>query len=240
MRRATIPQILACLPLLGLALMTVLAVAVFATPAGAVSLREAYEAAAPGSGYDRVITLQTGQVYTGGLLIGPVLSPRGWGLEGEPGEDVKIIGNGAILDLRGEQICISYCDNRLDIEDCVILRGNVRFRGIDTFDHYEIPTGSVRYCTFYGPHDYGVRLQGTGSGVTLERNIIVDAVSTGPDFLYVNGWSNDWLPTGGNFAPTVQTGLYGYATIQDNWTYHTDHHANSDSLRHFVLLCEYG
>ena len=143
MRRATIPQILACLPLLGLALMTVLAVAVFATPAGAVSLREAYEAATPGSGYDRVITLQTGQVYTGGLLIGPVLSPRGWGLEGEPGEDVKIIGNGAILDLRGEQICISYCDNRLDIEDCVILRGNVRFRGIDTFDHYEIPTGSI-------------------------------------------------------------------------------------------------
>jgi len=209
-------------------------------PASATSLREAYEASGPGGGYDRLVTLQTGQVYTGGLLIGPVLSPRGWSLEGEPGEDVKIVGNGAILDLRGEQICISYCTNVLDIEDCVILNGNVRFRGIDTFDHYEIPTGSVRYCTFYEPHDYGVRLQGTGSGVTLERNIVVDAVSTGPDFLYVNGWSNDWLPTGGSFAPSVQTGLYGYATIRDNWTYHSDHHANSDSLRHYVFLCEYG
>ena len=76
--------------------------------------------------------------------------------------------------------------------------------------------------------------------MTLERNIVVDATETGPDFLYVNGWSNDWLPTGGSFAPSVQTGHYGYATISDNWTYHEDYHANSDSLRHFVFLCEYG
>lgn len=217
-----------------------LLLAALCRPAQATSLRQAYEAAGPGGGYDKLVTLETGQVYTGGLLIGPVLSPRSWLLEGEPGLDVKIVGNGAILDLQGEQLCISYCTNRLDIEDCVILRGNIRFRGIDTFDHYEIPTGSVRYCTFYRPHDYGVRLQGTGAGVTLERNIVVDAVDTGDDFLYINGWSNEWLPTGASFAPTVQTGLYGHATIRDNWTYHADHHANADSLRHFCLLCEYG
>lgn len=222
--------------------MTVLAliVTVLCLPADAASLREAYEASGPGGGYDRLVTLQTGQVYTGGLLIGPVLTPRGWSLEGEPGEDVKIVGNGAILDLRGEQICISYCENRLDIEDCVILGGNVRFRGISNVDYVEIPTGSVSYCTFYEPHDYGVRLYGAGTGVTLERNIIVDAKDTGPDFLYINGWSSDWLPTGGSFSPSIQTGIFGVPVIRDNWTYHSDHHANADSLRHFVFLCEYG
>ena len=122
----------------------------------AVTLREVYEAAGPGGGYDRDVVLETGQVYTGGLLIGPILSPLSWKLDGESGQDVRITGNGAILDLRGEQICISYCENRLDIEDCIILNGNVRFRGMNTSEYVEIPTGSVRYCTFYGPHDYGV------------------------------------------------------------------------------------
>jgi hypothetical protein len=211
-----------------------------AAPSGAVTLREAYEAAGPGGGYDRDVVLQTGQVYTGGLLVGPVYSPMTWEMEGEPGEDVRITGNGAVLDLEGRQICISYCENRLDIEDCIILNGNIRFRGINTASYELIPEGSVRYCTFYEPHDYGVRLQGAGRGVTLERNIVVDAVDTGPDFLYTHGSSNDWLPTGSSFAPSVQSGYYGTPVIRDNWSWHSDPGANTDSLRHFVLLCEYG
>jgi hypothetical protein len=47
----------------------------------------------------------------------------------EEGVDVKLVGNGAMIDLQGEQICMSYCSNRLDIEDCVIINGNIRFRG---------------------------------------------------------------------------------------------------------------
>lgn len=209
-------------------------------PSGAVTLREAYEAAGPGSGYDREVVLETGVTYTGGLLIGPVYSNMTWLMDGEPGEDVRIVGNGAVLDLRGQQICISYCENRLDIEDCVILNGNIRFRGINTASYVLIPEGSVRYCTFYQPHDHGVRLQGAGDGVTLERNIVVDAVDTGPDFLYTHGSSNDWLPTGSSFAPSIQTGYYGTPVIRDNWSWHSNPAANVDSLRHFVLLCEYG
>ena len=63
----------------------------------------------------------------GGLLVGPLLIPETGIFAGEPGCDVFIRGNGAVLDLRGGQICISYCDNRLDIEDCVIVGGNVRY-----------------------------------------------------------------------------------------------------------------
>jgi len=209
-------------------------------PVEAVTLREAYEAAGPGSGYDREVVLQTGQVYTGGLLIGPVYSPMTWTMDGEPGEDVSIVGNGAILDLEGQQICLSYCENRLDIEDCVILNGCVRFRGINTGSYVLIPEGSVSYCTFYGPHDYGVRLQGAGSGVTIERNIVVDAVDTGYDFLYTHGLSNEWLPTGANYGPSVQVGWFGTPVIRQNWSFHADPVANADSLRHFCYLCEYG
>jgi hypothetical protein len=210
------------------------------TAALAGSLREAYDAAGPGGGYDRDIVLETGVVYTGGLLIGPILSPFSWELEGPAGEDVRVSGNGAILDLRGEQICISFCENRLDIEDCIIINGNVRFRGINTADYVEIPEGSVRYCTFYAPHDYGVRLQGAGQGITIERNIVVDAADTGWDFLYTHGAPNDWLPTGTNISASGQFGYYGTPVIRENWSWHSDSVLNATPLAHFSYLCEYG
>jgi len=222
------------------ALLVAVLVVAPATGAAAGTLREAYDAAGPGGGYDRDVALETGAVYTGGLLIGPVLSPFSWELEGEIGEDVRISGNGAILDLRGEQICISYCQNRLDIEDCVIVNGNVRFRGMNTSDYVEIPQGSVSYCTFYSPHDYGVRLQGAGEGVTIERNIVVDAVDTGWDFLYTHGAPNEWLPTGTNISASVQAGFYGVPVIRENWSWHSDPATNSTPLSHFSYLCEYG
>ncbi len=207
---------------------------------GATTLREAYEAAGPGSGYDREVVLDTGAVYTGGLLVGPILSPVSWDLEGERGEDVRIVGNGAILDLRGEQISISYCENRLDIEDCIVLNGNIRFRGINTADHVAMPEGSVRYCTFYRPHDYGVRLQGAGDGITIERNIVVDAADTGWDYIYTTGISHEWLPTGTNLSMSGQFGFYGTPIVRENWSWHRDPVKNATPLAHFSFLCEYG
>lgn len=199
-----------------------------------------YDAAGPAGGYDKSIALETGEIYTGGLLIGPILSPITHDLEGEPGIDVRIDGNGAVIDLLGEQICISYCTNRLDIENCVILNGNIRYRGINTFDHVAIPVGTVRHVTFYAPHDYGIRLQGAGEGVLLERNLVVDAIDTGWDFIYTNGSSNDWLPTGTNISFSVQAGFYGSPVIRENWTFHSDPARNATPLAHFSLLCEYG
>lgn len=204
------------------------------------TLREAFELAQPAYGYDKYIELETGQTYTGGLLIGPIFSPLTWILEGEAGQDVFIAGNGAILDLQGEQICLSYCDNELVIEDCVILGGNVRYRGMNTDLYHVIPTGSVRHVTFYGPHDYGIRLQGAGDGITIERNIVVDAIDTGYDYLYTNGYASDWLPTGTNISFSVQMGFYGTPEIRQNWTFHTDPVRNSVPLAHYSLLCEYG
>jgi hypothetical protein len=198
-----------------------------------------YDAARPGAGYDRYVVLKTGVTYTGGLLIGRTFNRITAEFKGE-GEDVRIVGNGAVLDLRREEICLAYCNNRLDISDCVILNGNVRYRGYsDGVTEYK-PAGSVRHVTFYRPHDYGVRLFFCGQGIHLERNIVVDTVSTGPDFMYLSGISSDWLPTGGGFALSVLPSWPGGPEVNDNWTYYTDPETNADPLRHFSLLCDYG
>ena len=74
-----------------------------------------------------VVELEAGVTYTGGLYIGKVFNRINALFEGV-GHDVRIVGNGAILDLEGGEICISYCGNTLDIDDCVIVNGNIRYR----------------------------------------------------------------------------------------------------------------
>ena len=202
-----------------------------------VTLKEAYEASASAEGYDRYVELESGMTYTGGLLIGRIYSPvtNSFIME-EEGLDVKIVGNGAILDLEGEQVCMSYCSNRLDIEDCVIINGNVRFRGDNNEGLPLRPVGSVRYVTFYQPHDYGVRLQGAGAGIVVERNIFVDAVDTGLDFMPSNGMEGNLIPTGTAVAASVQIANYGFPVMRDNWTFFSATSENAVPLHHFSFL----
>jgi len=207
-----------------------------AGPAYATSLKETYDAASPAGGYDKYIVLETGVTYTGGLWIGGTFNRITATFE-QHDEDVRIVGNGAILDLQGQEVCIAYCNSRLDLEDCVIINGNVRYRGYDDLTTHLVPQGSVRYITFYQPHDYGVRLYGCGAGILVERNIVVDAIDTGPDFHFLTGMSMEWLTTGANFSLSVQATAYD---VFENWSYHSDPEANADPLRHFHLLCDYG
>ncbi len=215
------------------ALLGIVAAAVATT--SATTLREAYDLAGPAAGYDKYLQLETGATYTGGLWIGQTFNRVTAEFEGG-GADVRIVGQGAILDLQGQEICIAYCTNRLDIDDCVILHGDIKFRGYDGGGLYLIPEGSVRYITFYQPHDYGVRMFRAGAGVLIERNIVVNAVDTGWDFMFLTGIPSSSLPTGASFSASLQGGW----NIYDNWTYHTDPLANADPLRHFSLLCDYG
>ncbi len=201
-----------------------------------ISLKEVFDSAQPQGEFQKYIVLETGVTYTGGLLIGKTLNPITHLLQGNEGQDVKIIGNGAILDLQGSQICISYCDNKLEIEDCVILNGNIRFRGINSETDVQIPTGYVKHVTFYKPHDYAIRLQGAGGGILLERNLAVNAVDTGFDYLFINGTANSWLPTGINFAPSIQVGFYGTPEIKENWSYFSKETENENPLKHFTAL----
>lgn len=218
------PLLALCLPLL------------VAPPAFSTTLKSMYDAASPGSGYDKYIVLEAGVTYTGGLGLGGSFNRITAQFELHD-EDVRIVGHGAILDLQGGEICLAYTTRRLDIDDCVILNGNVRFRGYNGGGAGLIPQGSVRYVTFYRPHDYGVRLCGCGADILLERNLVVDAVDTGLDFQYLTGEPMEWLPTGTSFSLNVIAGSY---PVFENWTFHTDPRVNEDPLRHFHFLCDYG
>ena len=81
------------------------------------------------------------------------------------------------------------------------------------------------------------RLIGTGAGISIERNIAVDALSTGADFVFLSGCSNPNLPTGVNIAFTVN---YGFPAVNHNWSFHSDPAINADLMNHFGILCEYG
>ncbi len=195
------------------------------------TLRGAFDAAGPGQGFDKLVILEPGRLYTGGLLVGPLLIPETGTFDSGKGLDLRIVGNGAVLDLKGGQICISYCDNRLEIEDCVVLNGNIRFRGMD-WEPGHIPQGRVDQVTFYAPHDYGVRIQGCGPGIVVQRNLFVDARDTGPDWVYHNAFPFEWIYTGLNVALST----YGMAAIEDNWSFHGDEEINASSLHHFGFL----
>lgn len=208
----------------------------FMLPVNAISLKEIYDSASAFGEFHKYIELQTGEIYTGGLHIGKTFNNEDYLLEGSEGLNVKIIGNGAILDLKGEQISISYCENILEIEDCIILNGNVRFRGINVEGIQAQPVGSIRYVTFYQPHDYGIRLQGSGDGIIIERNLVIDAICTGDDFVYTTGMPTEWLPTGMNYSFSVQNGFYGTPIVLDNWSFFSDEQSNSNPLLHFGLL----
>ncbi len=111
-------------------LLALISLPVAVPPAAGVSLKAMYDAAPAAHGYDKYIELQTGVVYTGGLWIGGTFNRITAEFEIK-NEDVRIAGNGAILDLKGQEICIAYTTGRFDIENCVILGGNVRYRGYD-------------------------------------------------------------------------------------------------------------
>lgn len=216
----------------------VLAMACWAQfPAQATTLRAAYEAAPAANGYDRYVELEPGQTYTGGLMVGRIYSPvTSSFVMAEEGLDVCIVGNGAVIDLQGQQICMSYCDRRLDIFDCVIAHGGVRYRGDNDPGLALQPTGTVRYVTFYQPLEYAVRLQGAGQGVTIERNLIIDTVDTGLDYVPSSGITGPLLPTGTAIAMSVQTGSYGEPVVKDNWTYFGAPDLNDEPLHHFSFL----
>jgi len=205
-----------------------------------LTLKEVYEMAPAQGEYDKYLILETGVTYTGGLLIGKIYDPIIDELTGQEGVDVCIEGNGAILDLEGEQFCISFCNNKLDINNCIIINGNVRYRGFNNAIGEVMPSGFIQYCTFYKPHDYAIRLQGAGGNITLEKNIFVDAVNTGDDFTHLTGVPMEWLPTGSNVAISIFYGTYGIPTLLDNWSYHSDDEINLHTTKHFVELCEYG
>ena len=199
------------------------------------SLKEVYDSSEGNGLYNRELVLNTGEIYTGSLLIGGLFDHNTGTFSDTLGENVNIIGNGAILDLEGGFITIQYTNKRLDITDCVIVNGGVKFRGATTGPNL-IPQGSVSYVTFYHAEDYAIRIHSAGAGISISNNIFVDTYSTGDDFVNFTSQTLEWLPTGYNMVSTIFLETYGIPMISDNWSYFSDWRLNQDPLRHYGLF----
>ncbi len=205
----------------------------------ATSLKEVYDLAPSNELYDKVLTLNTGQVYTGSLLIGGYFNSNTADFCDTLGVNVNIIGNGAILDLQGGFITLQYTDKRLDISDCIIINGGIKFRGT-TEGGDLLPEGSVSNITFYNAEDYAVRLHATGQGISVTDNIFVDCYSSGDDFVNFTSYTEEWLPTGFSVVHSVFYNEYGFPQIQRNWSYFSDSRLNREPMRHYGRFCDYG
>ena len=193
------------------------------------TLQEMYDNAQSGSGYYKYIELETGTTYTGGFELEA--------LDGDPHQDVAIIGNGAVIDMDSSMILFSNIAGRLDIENCVIINGQIRYKSHDVYASPDSikPTGSVKYVTFYHAYSYAVRLQGTGEGILLERNLASSTVFTGNE----NQSGN--MPTGISFAYSVTEDQFGTPEIIDNWSFKSSWESpfNGD-VGDYWKLCETG
>jgi hypothetical protein len=97
-----------------------------------VTLQEVYQTAGPGQGYDKLVALEAGKVYTGGITVFD--------------EKAVIHGNGAAIDLGGGSITIAndlVIDTRLDIDHCVLTNGAI------ALDYSNSANGHITNCTFY-------------------------------------------------------------------------------------------
>jgi parallel beta-helix repeat protein len=113
--------------------------------AAAVNLQDVYHQAGPGEGYDKLLSLDPAEIYTGSLIV-------------DIGTSCALHGHGALIALdAGGSIKVGQSipsHTKLDIDGCVITGGA---RAID----YEWADDSrVTNCTIVG-NGIGIRMWGT-------------------------------------------------------------------------------
>jgi hypothetical protein len=149
----------------------------FAASAGAVHLQDVYDHAGPGEGYDKLLVLDPGEVYTGWLVIGT---------------DMKcaIHGNGALINLDFGYYIKAY-QAQLDIDGCIITGGAY---GLN-YEYCLEYDSTVRNCTIIGNN---IGIQTNVSPVTIKNCIVIDNLQYGiahlggpePQIMYNCVWDN--------------------------------------------------
>ena len=164
-------------PKLNLLLIPML-VLVLSAPAGAAHLQDIYDQAGPGEGYDKLLVLDPGEIYTGYLLT-------------TPGNSCVIHGNGALISLDPGGYIWAYTDATLDIDGCVIKGGSNAL----TYEYCAAST--VQNCTIVG-NSIGIRVWYPRGEITIKNCIIVNNSQYGiacveyyePTILYNDVWGN--------------------------------------------------
>lgn len=129
-----------------------------------VTLDSLYQLAQPGEGYDKLLTLDSFQVYEGGITA-------------EVGRKTCLHGYGAIIDLSGatiHQVTAEGEGTLLDIERCVIINGGDSLAALDYSDS---ASGILDHLTMLDNYD-GVRFW-YGESLSLKNSIIVNSTHYG-------------------------------------------------------------
>lgn len=154
------------------------------------SLDSLYQLAQPGEGYDKLLTLDSFQVYDGGFIS-------------ENGKKTCVRGFGAIIDLSGatyHQITAAGEGTLLDIERCVIINGA---DSIAALDYSDSSSGTIDHLTIVDNYD-GVRFW-DGEILSLKNSIIVSnshfGVATNDTTLpyFAISYNDCWDNEGGNY-----------------------------------------
>jgi len=136
----------------------------FSTLASGLSLDSLYQLAQPGEGYDKLLVLDSFQVYEGGF-------------SSDNGKKSCIHGQGAIIDLSNgaiQKISVQGIGTVLDIDRCVIINGSA---GSSALDYSDSASGKLNHLTMVDNYD-GIRFW-CGESLTLKNSIVVNTAHYG-------------------------------------------------------------
>jgi len=158
-----------------------------ASPAAAMHLQDAYGEAGPGEGYDKLVILDPGEVYTGYMVV-------------DGNTSCGLRGNGALITLDSGAQIWAGSNSRLDVEGCIITGGSYGL----SFDY--TLSSQVSNCTLTG-NEVGLRTW--VADVTVTNCVIVDNDEYGiacregaePTVMYNDVWGNGVLNYAA-FCPT--------------------------------------
>lgn len=114
------------------------------------TLEEIYNTSSPGLGYDKLLILEKGVVYTGGMYI--------------YNENVGIRGNGAIIDLQGGYITVNGV-SKFEMDGCIITNGSYALAIQGEADVL------IKNSTFYG-NDIAINYMSTFGIIEVYNTII--------------------------------------------------------------------
>ena len=146
------------------------------------TLLEAYQNALPGMGYDKLIILDPGSVYTGGITI--------------TDEKVGIRGNGAMIDLVGGSQILVNGQSTIEIDGCVIVKGTYGLHCEGEVSAY------ISQCTFYA-NDIAISYMSTVGSIEVYNTIISNSNQYGfachEDSYRILHYIDAYANTGGNY-----------------------------------------
>lgn len=116
----------------------------------AESLNSVFQNSGPAAGYDKLVELKAGQLYTGGITA--------------QGGSILIEGNGAVIDLQGERLTFRGL-TKVTITGCIVINGS------DGLLCQDSVTALVTQSVFYNNH-FGIRYESPYGQIEVYNTVL--------------------------------------------------------------------